>query len=753
MPDLNVRFLKGTQSSLNTLLSGSGSRFTAGAFYLTEDTDRLYFAQSATELVPLNQFIRSVTSSQFNALTSADVAVGDYYYIAENNILAVCKTINGGTGSKPTWTQLNPDTNTTYDFNFADGQLILKGNDSSTDTFHYKAVSAGTGYGEGVVVETTTTTVANDTLQIGHKAYAAVDSAATGMAAAQQPTAGGTFNVITGLTVANGHVTGYNTGTVKIPEAVDPYTFTIGNETSGSSSTPSTNISLTGSNGYFGQVLLEADGKNISVAANGAGKIKYTHIGPDTTTSAAAGTSAETAATLAHGGSFTVLTGATIDGTGHIINVKTKQFTLPSDIKLSTLAVDTTDKGKLVATLSDGSKVETAAETFYHNITVDGTTNKVINQGSLGTFYSATEVDRRISSAVAALDAVVYKGTVGTGGTVTSLPTTGVKNGDMYMVKTAGTYGGHSCDVGDLLIAQGTEGDDGIISGTITWTYVPSGNDLDTRYSLTRTGNKIELIASTDATGSNSGEFTITADNKWIEITNLGISHIGPDTASSAAVATSAETATSLTDGGTFTVLTGATADGKGHIINVKTKEFTLPQESKYALSSSANSTSITLTGSGAAASQVDTVTFVQGNDIVITGATAGQINIAHETFTTSASTTTSTTIGTTRKFTALTAITTDNGHVTAYQPTEFTLPAESDSTYALSGSTTASASFGTALTMSSAASAVTISQTLTGGGDAAGSITSASVTFKSQTISLANSGSEVELELIWGTF
>lgn len=42
----NVKFLKGTQSKFNTL-----SSFTDGAFYLTTDTDRLYFAQSETECV------------------------------------------------------------------------------------------------------------------------------------------------------------------------------------------------------------------------------------------------------------------------------------------------------------------------------------------------------------------------------------------------------------------------------------------------------------------------------------------------------------------------------------------------------------------------------------------------------------------------------------------------------------------------------------------------------------------------------
>lgn len=54
----NVKFLKGTQSNFNGL-----TQFTDGAFYLTTDTDRLYFAQSSTECVPLNQFIRTVTKT------------------------------------------------------------------------------------------------------------------------------------------------------------------------------------------------------------------------------------------------------------------------------------------------------------------------------------------------------------------------------------------------------------------------------------------------------------------------------------------------------------------------------------------------------------------------------------------------------------------------------------------------------------------------------------------------------------------
>lgn len=72
-----------------------------------------------------------------------------------------------------------------------------------------------------------------------------------------------------------------------------------------------------------------------------------------------------------------------------------------------------------------------------------------------------------VTEAVSDLEsAVKYKGTV-TGGT---LPSSGVKNGDMYVVAEAGTYDGHDAKVGDMFIA--------VVSGsTTTWTYIPAGDD------------------------------------------------------------------------------------------------------------------------------------------------------------------------------------------------------------------------------------------------------------------------------------
>lgn len=57
-----------------------------------------------------------------------------------------------------------------------------------------------------------------------------------------------------------------------------------------------------------------------------------------------------------------------------------------------------------------------------------------------------------VGDAIAASDAMTFKGTIGTGGTVTALPTT-YKTGWTYRVITAGTYAGQDCKVGDLIIA------------------------------------------------------------------------------------------------------------------------------------------------------------------------------------------------------------------------------------------------------------------------------------------------------------
>lgn len=114
----NIMFKRGLQANLpQTAVDGS--------FYLTEDTQRLYVGIGENNApVELNRTIRSVESLKaLNELkgpvgsnANDGVAVGDFYYVAggansvSGNILAYCSAVDA-TG-KPTWVQINPDTNT-----------------------------------------------------------------------------------------------------------------------------------------------------------------------------------------------------------------------------------------------------------------------------------------------------------------------------------------------------------------------------------------------------------------------------------------------------------------------------------------------------------------------------------------------------------------------------------------------------------------------------------------------------------------
>jgi hypothetical protein len=52
---------------------------------------------------------------------------------------------------------------------------------------------------------------------------------------------------------------------------------------------------------------------------------------------------------------------------------------------------------------------------------------------------------------------MIFKGSLGTGGTITTLPSAATSNeGYTYKVITNGTYGGQSAKVGDTFVSDGT---------------------------------------------------------------------------------------------------------------------------------------------------------------------------------------------------------------------------------------------------------------------------------------------------------
>lgn len=98
-------------------------------------------------------------------------------------------------------------------------------------------------------------------------------------------------------------------------------------------------------------------------------------------------------------------------------------------------------------------------------ITWDSTNNKLtktINGSTTDVVTIAT-----IKSALALPDPMVFKGSLGTGGTITSLPTAAASNkGYTYKVITAGTYASQAAKVGDTFISDGS-----------SWVLIPSGDE------------------------------------------------------------------------------------------------------------------------------------------------------------------------------------------------------------------------------------------------------------------------------------
>lgn len=146
------------------------------------------------------------------------------------------------------------------------------------------------------------------------------------------------------------------------------------------------------------------------------------------------------------------------------------------------------------ATAAQGTKADNAMPTGGGKFTGAVT----LNADPTTALGAATKqyVDSQITSKIAASDAMVFKGTLGSNGTITAVPTTGVVKGDTYKIITAGTWAGSTCKVGDLLIALATGS---IEANTTNWAYVPSGDEATTSIKYSTTTQNLTTSAQTGA--------------------------------------------------------------------------------------------------------------------------------------------------------------------------------------------------------------------------------------------------------------
>lgn len=183
---------------------------------------------------------------------------------------------------------------------------------------------------------------------------------------------------------------------------------------------------------------------------------------------------------------------------------------------------------------------------------------------------TAAAVVAAIDNKIVAADAMIYKGTLGTDGTVTKVPANGYKVGWTYKVITAGTYAGIKCEVGDMLIAI----NNGPVSGTTVvnadWTVVQANIDGAVTGPASATAGHIAVFDGATGKVIKDGTYTIATsvpsnavftDTKVTSVDN----HYKPANGT-----TLIGTAGSpVTAGGK--VVTGITADSSGHITDIIT--------------------------------------------------------------------------------------------------------------------------------------------------------------------------------------
>lgn len=710
----NVSFKRGLASAL------TATGFTAqdGVFYLTTDSHRLYVGQNS-ELVELNRYVKVVATT--DNLPSAP-AKDDFAFVTTGNMLLVCKDPSAEGIKK--WTQINSqtvDTNT-------DTTIAVKG--TPTVTSDATGVTISFTFSQTETNKKNNNTVAKADIPVSFKINSSDIATANSIAVAigSKAVTGGSTIAVSGAGSAASSVTLKQGSNVTISDDGKNNITISAVDTKYSFGAANNKLNLTGGSTAAGSVSVAGD-TYVSLTADATNGVKAAHKTYDTL-SATKGT----AITGTHGGKFTVVSSMTRDTGGHLTGYTTQEVTLPSDNNTTnkSAAISADNAGTLTISVTDSNNnAVTGKATNALYFTVNN--QKVYNQGAID-FYTKDEIDGKING----INAMVYRGTVGDeNSTVESLPTSGVAIGDTYMAAVVGTFGGHSCKSGDLLIATGTE-TNGVITSGLTWTYVPSGDDTDTHYTISN--NNSTTITLKPTVGSDTTSVTLAAkDENPITVTGSA----GKITIGHADVAKSTSTGTAVSGyGKSFNAVTGVTVNAQGHVTNVQTTSITMPSEQDVSSSLTVGANhGIALKGPGTAESAVS---LVPGTNITMTDDASNKtITVNHAAYDTTLAATPQDpqTLAAGKTFTAVTGVKRDGtGHLSEIDTTVFTLPADQNTTYSFSGSATVKGNEAT----------ITNALTEKGSNNSAGTSTTK---INSSSLKISAVSNTITMNLEWGSF
>ena len=642
----NVSFKRGLQANL------PNSNIVDGAFYLTTDTNRLYVGGANDKLELLNQSIKFYTYDQvFSENSTVPKVEGQFYYLSDKNIL--CTFAKTKTHPDGEWVQINPDHNDNT-LVYVSGLNVTKSNsaEGNTKKLTYtielnqekKESSDGnaTPYGDAITAsfeinsEDLNKIASNVSVGLESKAIVGNENGLV------LKTTGGGADADTNIAIVGGD-------NVNIGRSEDGKTITISstdNNTTYDLTSPigSTNIMLNGGDtGQAPTIELSGDDK-IIVKGESADQITFNHA----TSNAAGDYNATNNYNSTNVNKIKVPT-FTVDATGHISNASLKEITLPEDkdttYEITNIGVvgseGKTGKGKLSISLkaSNGEakpKVSTD-DVLYHEITIDGTNYKKLNQESLGNFYSTSKVDELITKAAANMNAMTYKGVID------GVKFSGIKgsqNGDTYKASADFTINKQLVKQGDLVIYNGAD-----TTGSPNandWDIVPSGDEIDSQFSLSlqEVGDKKTPTFTLRNTTINKDAGVVeVVGNKGIEtIFDNGKLIIAHATESNAA-GTTVGANTNLTPAAADTIIVPSiTYDAQGHITSAEDKAITLPADkdttyeiltAKYGTSDAAVKLKANGSEGGPESGESPTAVFKAGTSIVLDASSDG-IKINH---------------------------------------------------------------------------------------------------------------------------
>ena len=592
----NVGFLRGSQAGLNTLMAGK-TGIKEGSFYLTNDTNRLYFGKSATELVALNEGVTTVKAIA-DLPTGADLSneIGHFYYATAENILCV---YNG-----QQWVQINPDTDTQVSSvstavavaeNAATATTTLKFSRDGKDLDATENKSATLKF---VGADLVLTANGADGIKLTGDTYSIDSSAITGGVAidlnrdnaADTTRKGkiGSVNLKGGNAIklergTNGDITINATTEVG---SVESTTFTVSQEGQTATIESAVKDSLQ-TDPVKDSFKLAADGNDISLSTDTETKtvkIKGSHFslsGETKETDNTAKITLKSDLTGSASSDFSIAGGdnVTVTQNGSAINVAAINTTLNS------VAVDAQAAGYKV-TVKDTSNDVGVTNTFDPKIQLAGGESVSFVNG-IATIPTKV-IDDKITAARQSMDAMVFKGAA------TAVPTGTQEIGWTYKATgdftiPAGSVEGNAAAVnvktGDLIVATGIEVG-GVITSSLKWYVVPSGDEENTTYSFARVedGNKVGIKLAPDGMAANVvGQMTVEAgDNIAIaanntdedgKYQNVKISHGAAGTAVAAPTATKVS---QKVDEALVITAHEVAYDKYGHITGITAKEYTL---------------------------------------------------------------------------------------------------------------------------------------------------------------------------------